>query len=279
MFEGCSSLTSLDLCNFDTKSDPNLINMFKGCSNLETIYCNDSWVTGMSYWGSMFAGCESIKGGHGDTYSAENTSSAYAHPNSGGYFTGKRTTFSTVTIGSTTQYWSSFYTTTRNVKADDNTTVYTATLSSDGTELTLNEIADKVIPSGQAVLMRSTVKEPMLTTSASIGTGDFSNNSLQGTQTDIPTSSISGNVYTLASESGDFGFFRYTGETLKGGKAFLVVPGSAAARIIIFGLDDATGIQNVSTEDHQKACFDLQGRRVETTKKGIYIINGKKVVK
>ena len=278
MFEGCSSLTSLDLCNFDTKSDPNLINMFKGCSNLETIYCNDSWVTGMSYWGSMFAGCESIKGGHGDTYSAENTSSAYAHPNSGGYFTGNSTTFSTVTIGSTTQY-SSFYTTTRNVKADDNTTVYTATLSSDGTELTLNEIADKVIPSGQAVLMRSTVKEPMLTTSASIGTGDFSNNSLQGTQTDIPTSSISGNVYTLASESGDFGFFRYTGETLKGGKAFLVVPGSAAARIIIFGLDDATGIQNVSTEDHQKACFDLQGRRVETTKKGIYIINGKKVVK
>ena len=277
MFSGCSTLTTLDISNFDTSKATDLSQMFSGCSNLETIYCNDTWAEGHE---AMFEGCEKIKGGHGTTYSAENTSSAYAHPDNGGYFTGKRTTFSTVTIGTSVQYWSSFYTTTRNVRADNFTTVYTATLSSDGKELTLNEIADKIIPCGQAVLMRSTEKEPMFVTADSEGTGDYSTNSLQGTQVDIPTSSIEGTVYTLANESTEFGFFKYTGETLKGGKAFLVVPGGALARIIIAGLDnDATSIESIGTNDSQTPYYDLQGRRVSQPQKGIYVVNGKKVVK
>ena len=276
MFKGCSSLTSLDVSNFDTRYVTNLRGMFSLCGNLKTIYCNDTWATGQE---EVFDGCESIKGGDGTTYSAANISSDYAHPNSGGYFTAKRTTFSTVTIGNQTQYWSSFYTTTRNVKADNSTTVYTATLSSDGKELTLNEIADRIIPCGQAVLMKSTTKDPVFQTSSSEGTGDYSTNSLQGTQVDIPTSSIEGTVYTLASENGDFGFFRYTGETLKAGKAFLVVPGGAAARITIVGLDEATGIQSVSTKAQQESYYDMQGRRVNAPQKGIYIINRQKVIK
>ncbi len=277
MFRGCTSLTSLDVSNFDTSNATDLRFMFIGCSNLETIYCNDTWAEGHE---NMFEGCESIKGGHGTTYSAENISSAYAHPNSGGYFTAKRTTFTTVTIGTSVQYWSSFYTDTRNVRADNSTTVYTATLSSDGKELTLNEIADKIIPCGQAVLMKSTEKEPMFVTASSEGTGDYSTNSLQGTQVDIPTSSIEGTVYTLANEKGEFGYFRYTGATLKGGKAFLVVPGGALARITIAGLgDDATGIERIGTDESQAPCYDLQGRRVSQTQKGVYIINGKKEVK
>ena len=184
-----------------------------------------------------------------------------------------------MTIGTRVQYWSSFYTTTRNVRADNSTTVYTATLSSDGTELTLNEIADRIIPCGQAVLMKSTEKEPMFVTADSEGTGDYSTNSLQGTQVDIPTSSIEGTVYTLANDKGEFGFFKYTGETLKGGKAFLVMPGGSQARIYIAGLGDATGIESVKAEDGQGTYYDLQGRRVSQTQKGIYIVNGKKVVK
>lgn len=277
MFKNCSALTSLDLNNFDTSKATNLSSMFQGCSNLETIYCNDSWAEGHE---NMFEGCESIKGGHGATYSAENTSSAYAHPESDGYFTGKPTTFSTVTIGTSVQYWSSFYTTTRNVRADNSTTVYIATLSSDGKELTLSEIADKIIPCGQAVLMKSTVKEPMLVTASSEGTGDYTTNSLQGTQVDIPTSSVEGTVYTLANEKGEFGYFRYTGETLKGGKAYLAVPGGSLARITIAGLgDDATAIEGIGTADSQAPSYDLQGRRVSQPQKGVYIINGKKVVK
>ena len=282
MFLGCSSLTSLDVSNFDTSNVTNMIGMFYGCSNLQTIYCNDTWGTGHS---KMFYNCTSIKGEDGTTYSSSNTSSAYAHPNNGGYFTKKHRTFSIVKIGSDTQYWSSFYTTTRNVKADDNITVYTATLNSDGKTVTLNEIADNIIPCGQAVLMRSTVEDPILLTATSEGTGDYSTNSLKGTQTDIAASSVGSNVYTLACESGVLGFYKYSG-TLHGGKAYLVGTGSSPARIVIAGQDEneTTGIEAISTQaigaaGQEAPCYDLQGRRVSPTRKGIYVINGKKVVK
>jgi hypothetical protein len=40
-----------------------------------------------------------------------------------------------------------------------------------------------------------------------------------------------------------------------------------------------TGIDGVGTDDQEEETYDLQGRRVKTVKKGIYIINGKVVVK
>ena len=278
MFYNCSSLTSLDLCNFNTYNVTGMGSMFYNCTNLQTIYCNDTWATGHS---DMFLGCTNIKGGKGTTYSPSNTSSDYAHPKAGGYFTEKRRKFTAALIFSETQYWSSFYTTTRNVRADDNITVYTATLSSDddGLVITLNEIADKIVPCGQAVLMRSVVEEPILLTAYSEGTGDYSTNTLKGTQTDIATSSVGGNVFTLASKNGNFGFYRFSGATLNGGKAYLVVDDNATARIAIAGLDEVTGIENIGTNEQQVPCYDLQGRRVSPTRKGIYVINGKKVVK
>lgn len=170
----------------------------------------------------------------------------------------------------------------RRISADfGNITVYTATMSSDdnGPVVTLNEIVDKIVPCGQAVLMRSVVEDPILLTANSEGTGDYSTNSLEGTQTDIATSSIGGNVFTLASKNGNFGIYRYTGEKLNGGKAYLLVNESLAPRIAIAGYGEATGITSIDADEQQAPCYDLQGRRVNPTRKGIYVINGKKVVK
>jgi hypothetical protein len=66
-------------------------------------------------------------------------------------------------------------------------------------------------------------------------------------------------------------------------KAYLNLPASdAGARSIVIRFDgeDATGIfevenGNVKTEN----CYDLSGRRVEKAQKGVYIVNGKIVVK
>ena len=41
MFNGCSSLTSLNLSNFDTSSVINIHDMFNGCVNLEYINLNN----------------------------------------------------------------------------------------------------------------------------------------------------------------------------------------------------------------------------------------------
>lgn len=121
MFDGCASLTSLDLTSLDTSSATSLSYMFSGCSSLETLdlsALDTSNVTDMRFLFSgcpslstvyvsglfttnevrssdfMFAGCTSLVGGAGTTYSAAHTDAAYAHIDAGtndpGYFTGRR---------------------------------------------------------------------------------------------------------------------------------------------------------------------------------------------
>ena len=60
MFNGCSSLTSLDLSNFDTSKVKNMSRMFSGCSSLTSLDVSNfdtSIVTDMVY---MFYNCTSL---------------------------------------------------------------------------------------------------------------------------------------------------------------------------------------------------------------------------
>lgn len=63
-------------------------------------------------------------------------------------------------------------------------------------------------------------------------------------------------------------------------KAYLAVPASVAGARNGFAFgDDATGISNVNVNENVNgSVFDLQGRKVSTPGKGLYIVNGKKVV-
>ena len=87
--------------------------------------------------------------------------------------------------------------------------------------------------------------------------------------------------YVLTVMNGRVGFYKKeTGFNVYNNKAYLNVPGSAGARAIYFDFGGETGILetengNVKTEN----CYDLSGRRVVKAQKGIYIVNGKKVVK
>jgi len=61
LFSGLSSLTSLDLSNFDSSNVTNMNGMFQDCSKLKTINLSNldtSKVTNMSY---MFWGCKSLE--------------------------------------------------------------------------------------------------------------------------------------------------------------------------------------------------------------------------
>ena len=76
---------------------------------------------------------------------------------------------------------------------------------------------------------------------------------------------------------------KLTSGGIKGLRAYFMIPVSGApARIAFLDEDDTTtGITEMQTENtatNTKA-YDLSGRRVEAMKKGIYIVNGKKVVK
>ena len=64
-------------------------------------------------------------------------------------------------------------------------------------------------------------------------------------------------------------------------KAYLAVPASVAGARngFAFGDDSTTGISNVNVNENVNgSVYDLQGRKVSTPGKGLYIVNGKKVV-
>lgn len=77
-------------------------------------------------------------------------------------------------------------------------------------------------------------------------------------------------------------FYKLTANhTLAAHKAYLetatnITP--AGARVaLIFSDDETTGINNVNV-NHNDNWYDLQGRRVAQPQKGLYIVNGRKVV-
>ena len=86
-------------------------------------------------------------------------------------------------------------------------------------------------------------------------------------------------VFVLANKSKGVGFYRWVGGPLGAGRVYLpAVTSSNAIEYLGFG-EDATGIHSIDngqlTIDN---VYDLSGRRVAQPSKGLYIINGKKVV-
>lgn len=87
-----------------------------------------------------------------------------------------------------------------------------------------------------------------------------------------------GKIYTLqraTEDATELTFCLYTGETLKGCKAYL--PAAKAVKGIRYNTGETTGIEGVATEKGNKEIFDLSGRRVQNPTSGLYIINGQKV--
>ncbi len=117
---------------------------------------------------------------------------------------------------------------------------------------------------------------------------DASANLLAGTgdnSYEVGTQFADGDTYTayiLAKPDGkDLGFYLLddTERTLAAHKAFLAVPGESQAPFFGFGGDDTTGINSVERGALSvEGCYTLDGRRVEQPTKGLYIINGKKVL-
>ena len=82
------------------------------------------------------------------------------------------------------------------------------------------------------------------------------------------------------------GFYKLnnTVTTIPGNKAFLVLTNAEAqAKGFVLEFEDGgtTGIQTIENSNHSTedgVYYDLQGRRVENPTRGVYIVNGKKVV-
>ena len=192
-------------------------------------------------------------------------------------------------------YWSTFYSESGNYQAPEGTQVFAVNLT--GSTITMTEITDRIVKKGEGVVLKQATESSDAATTIAMtlalgSSGDFSTNSLKGTTISIPNP---GNAYVLNNGSAGVGFYKLaaynesTGVgTIGANKAYLTYDGALAREF--FGFDETTGIKsmhNSSTSEAAKPSaqctmhndvFDLQGRRVAKPTKGLYIVNGKKVI-
>ncbi len=100
----------------------------------------------------------------------------------------------------------------------------------------------------------------------------------------VSNGTVTGNsstIYALGKKGDKVGFMRVkTDVTIPSGKAYLVIPTAGARDFIGFADDDVTGVNVVKgqMEDERSEYFNLAGQRVAQPTKGLYIVNGKKVI-
>ena len=143
----------------------------------------------------------------------------------------------TANEGATGEYWATYYNATQGFTADANTTVFKAALT--GNQLTMTEVANREIPAGKAVILKSTAATITLTPATTTAT--LEGNQLVGTATAITNP---GNAYVLSKGAKGVGFYKLTsGGTIGANKAYLTY--SAGAREF-FLFDETTGIISVN---------------------------------
>ena len=153
-------------------------------------------------------------------------------------------------------------------------------------EVTLKRITD--VPANTGIV----VKGAAGTYSIPMGPGEtIVLNMLRGVTTNTVLNKVKGDYtnYVLAKKNGNLGFYAVVdGSTLSAHKAYLPLPTASlpsGARSIklVFEDDGTTGISEASPlNDNEEMTddkfYDLQGRRVEKPTRGLYVVNGRKVV-
>ena len=148
--------------------------------------------------------------------------------------------------------------------------VYTAT-DDDDKYLHLNEIQGQTIPANTGVILEGEA-----------GTYNFDltddvtpiSNALTGTIAAIARPEGS---YILATGSAGVAFYKDGAQTIPGFKAYLAASTGSDVKTFVFG--DETAVKAIeAAQNSDKVVYDMSGRRVLNPAKGLYILNGKKVV-
>ena len=152
-------------------------------------------------------------------------------------------------------------------------TVYTATAGE--TSVTLNEVASGKVPANTPVVLYkagadgTAINVPVIASADAVGSND-----LKVSVGGEPT-----NAYVLANKTSGVGFYKWAGGSLTSGKIYL--QGASSAREFL-GFGDVTGIESLTPSPSPKGegseYYNLAGQRVAQPTKGLYIVNGRKVV-
>lgn len=166
------------------------------------------------------------------------------------------------------------------VELPNDVKAYTATV--EGTTVTFNEINGNIVPKNVGVLLyaegaNSDINKNAVPAIEAAPT--ISENALvASTGEEIPVGS-----YILANKNNHVAFYLINPDsrTVAKNKAYLSVPTGSNPSAFRFDFEDEntlTGIETIESNANS-AVYDLQGRRVQTAKSGLYIMGGKKVIR
>ncbi len=200
----------------------------------------------------------------------------------------------TLEIGTTG--YTTYYLENENFKVPTGCTAYIITgITPSGNQAVVKAFtAGKIIPKKTGFVLQGPANSKVNYLANVIGTEEnVAGNLLIGTATEQQFSATGKRFYILANGDQGMGFYKQGTRygmsiKLKAHRAGLRLDESIArAKSIVFDFDAAraeaetTDIQNVPANGEQQddVVYDLQGRRVTNPTHGIYIINGKKVIK
>lgn len=137
-----------------------------------------------------------------------------------------------------------------------------------------------IVPSWTPVIVEASAGDHVFR-STTDDPDDCSANELQLHWSATPTD---GTFYALGMKSSVVGFYKVAdGQSVPAGKAYLIIadPPTASREFIgiSFGDEDVTGVNEVKVQKEVRGeYYNLNGQRVAQPTKGLYIVNGKKVI-
>lgn len=167
-------------------------------------------------------------------------------------------------------------------KAPEGVKAYAGTVSNGSVKLT--EYANGVIPANTGVLLVSDNATSATFTLANNADVTAIDNDLKGVTavTELTGVENSDQVRIFSTKDGVAGFYKPNSNitSLAANKAYVMAPSTEGALALNFG-GDVTAINSVSDNaamSHNAVIYDLAGRRVSHAVKGVYVINGKKII-
>lgn len=155
----------------------------------------------------------------------------------------------------------------------------------EGGVVKLTKVSDGIVPASTGVILAADQNDYEIPVATADATTDFSDNEMVGvTQRTQVLWNPSTDVYNYILQGGEFK--KASTGFLKANRAYLSTSynvSAASAREyleISFEDDDVTGIDAtlVNSEKVNSDIYDLQGRKVAQPTKGLYIVNGRKVI-
>ena len=157
-------------------------------------------------------------------------------------------------------------------------TAYTAKVDGGNVVLTQIEKVPANIPVVLYCECGATEDVPLATSTDTPAASDL----VAGVGTTVATTDGDYTNYILNNVDNEIGFYKANDQKVAANRAYLHVPTSeiSSARLTIV-FEDATGVSDVrgKMSDVRGEIYNLNGQRVTTPKRGLYIVGGKKVVK